>query len=335
MSRIRALALMLCPLSLPAQSVITRAGYSLPADVSVAPGQVITLFADGVGKSLTQRVRAPAGPWPTTLAGISVTLNQYTERLIPILEVRPVSTCMLGVLPDFKPPCAALAAITVQMPFDLVPLCILCGSPFVVPPARLFVSENGQTGAALDLNTLRDQFHILTACDVLIPSGQTPINLSGLPCPPMVTHADGTLVSGVQPALPGEPITAWAVGLGYTNLFAIANTGQPSTTPLPLARTPEIDYSFRPNALPVRPRPTVSPAIFPNPFAVYAGLAPGFVGLYQINFSVPPAPAGTQPCTLQARSLLGSNAIESNLTVSFGGEYSFDGAGICVAIAKP
>jgi uncharacterized protein (TIGR03437 family) len=59
-----------------------------------------------------------------------------------------------------------------------------------------------------------------------------------------------------------------------------------------------------------------------RPGPLYSGLVPGYVGLYQINFIVPPPPAGTQSC---------SGTVQSNLTVSVGGLASFDGAGICVA----
>src|ERR1700722_15623892 len=64
MSPIHVLTVILWSALLPAQNVITSAGYFSPAPVSVAPGQVITLFVDGVGKSLTQPVRAPSGLGP-------------------------------------------------------------------------------------------------------------------------------------------------------------------------------------------------------------------------------------------------------------------------------
>ncbi len=54
----------------------------------------------------------------------------------------------------------------------------------------------------------------------------------------------------------------------------------------------------------------------------YAGLTPGFAGLYQVNFIVPPPPADIPACI---------GTVQSNLTVSVGGQASFDGAGICVA----
>jgi len=322
------LAVTLGSTSLLAQNVITGAGYLSPAPVSVAPGQIITLFVDGVGKSVTQPVRASGGSWPTTLAGISVTLRQFNEQAVPILEVRRLSSCPTGRLPDSKPSCATLAAITVQIPYELVPLCPLCLTPVAFPPPWLYVTESNHTGSAFELNPLADQIHILTSCDVILSRfGDTPPrNTTGLPCPPMVTHPDGTLVFAGQPSQVGEHLTAWAVGLGATDPPAV--TGQPASNPLPIAAHLDFDFSFRVNALPLKPQPNS------NPVALYVGLSQGFVGLYQINFTTPSPPLGTPACTASGTFPPSANAVQSNLTVSFGDAFSFDGASICIAVSK-
>jgi uncharacterized protein (TIGR03437 family) len=326
MSPIHVLTVILWSALLPAQNVITSAGYFSPAPVSVAPGQVITLFVDGVGKSLTQPVRAPSGSWATTLAGISVTLRQFNEQAVPILEVRPMSTCPTGSLPDSKPSCATVAAVTVQIPYDLVPLCPLCLTPIAFPPPWLYVTEGNQTGMAFELNPLADQIHILTSCDVFLSRfvDPPPQNTTGLRCPPLVTHPDGSLVSASQPGQGGEQLTVWAVGLGGTDPPAV--TGQPASNPLPITANLDVDFSFRVNALPLKPQ-------F-NRMPVYAALTQGFVGLYQINFAAPVALPGTPACAPSGTLTSGANAVQSNLTVSFGGAFSFDGAGICIAVPK-
>ena len=329
------LILFLWPALLGAQNVITSAGYSSPVPASVAPGQVITLFVDGAAGSLTQPVRATAGS-ATTLGGISVFLRQFNgELVVPVIEVRPLSTCPSGSLPTSKPACASVAAVTVQIPYELIPLCPLCLRPISFPPPWLYVTVNGQPGAAFEVNPLADQIHILTSCDAILTKfgDPPPQNLTGLRCGPMVTHGNGSLVSASAPAQPGEPLTAWAVGLGYSDPPAV--TGQTVASPRPVTGRLEIDFSFRPNALPVKPQPTVRIQIFPDPFAVYAGLAQGFVGLYQINFTAPAAPQGTLPCAPLGNVAQNTNAVQSNLTVSFGGGYSFDGAGICAATSRP
>ena len=70
--------------------------------------------------------------------------------------------------------------------------------------------------------------------------------------------------------------------------------------------------------------------------SIYAGLAPGYVGLYQVNFTVPLGPQnGIAHCALPGSFAPGSNVPQSNLTVSIGGQFSFDGAGICVDTQIP
>ncbi len=316
-------------------NTVVGGGHAGPAPVSVAPGEILTFFVDGLGISLTQPMRAPSGPLPTTLAGINVTLRQATDTPVPIIEVRPVSTCPHTVTNGMIPViCGGLIAITVQIPYEAVALCPLCASPIPLLPTQLLVSVNGHTGVPFELNALADEVHIVTSCDVLEqPFGTPPpFNNTGLPCSPMVTHADGSLVSASAPAKIGETLTAWAFGLGQTSPAAI--TGQPAADGAPVAETFFLDFNYTVNALPIKPyigRPDVKP---PKP--IYAGLAPGFAGLYQINFTVPPQPAGGTPlCALPGTFGPGANAAQSNLTVSVGGAFSFDGAGICVATQIP
>jgi uncharacterized protein (TIGR03437 family) len=312
---------------------VVGAGYAAPAPISVAPGQIVTIFATGVGQSLTKPVQAAAATLPTTLAGISVTVHQISDKPAPLLEVRPVSTCPGGIIGG-QGTCATLAAITLQVPYEVMPLCPLCLTPAIAYfPTTLLVAENGKAATVISVNPYADQVHILTACDVFLqtPDYAPAPNYTGLPCAPMVTHSDGKLVTADHPAEIGEALTAWAVGLGQTD--PPATTGEPVRTPSATSQAFGIDFRFTPNALAVRPsnnrlgRPPAVP--------LFAGLAPGFVGLYQINFVVPPQDnQGTPHCS--TGSFPGFNdQIQSNLTVSIGGTYSFDGAGICVDTLLP
>jgi uncharacterized protein (TIGR03437 family) len=114
------------------------------------------------------------------------------------------------------------------------------------------------------------------------------------------------------------------VGLGQTS--PPLETGKIVKSPAPTVTTFTMDFNYRPNALATRPPP--AGADVPQP--LYAGATPGYVGLYQINFVVPPVPRGTPPCADIVDP--SANVVYSNLTVSVGGRYSFDGAGICVAV---
>src|SRR5579872_2144705 len=173
-------------------SAIIGAGYSVPAPISLAPGQVITVFAIGVGSTLTQPVFAGTDKLPTSLAGISVNLVGGTNLPAPILVVSPAPRC---------PNCPVMTAITIQVPYELK-----------LPPANggiffgvnLSVTENGVAGSRSIVLAWPVQIHILTTCDTVFGSW-FPTNDS---CPWEVTHADGTLVSNANPAMAGEELIA-------------------------------------------------------------------------------------------------------------------------------
>jgi uncharacterized protein (TIGR03437 family) len=81
--------------------------------------------------------------------------------------------------------------------------------------------------------------------------------------------ADFSLVSSSHPAKPGEYLVMYLVGMGATDPAVASGTQTPAS---PLAK--------------VTNQPTVTVASQPASVA-FAGLTPGFVGLYQINFQVP------------------------------------------------
>jgi len=186
----------------------------------------------------------------------------------------------------------------------------------------LFVSENGNAGALIDVTPVPQQIHILTACDSIFPGASGYRGFIGLPCQPYVTHADGSLVTAKAPAQVGEELVAYAVGLGATSP-AVA-TGQSAAAPAPITQPVALDFNYRLNALATEPQmPGIAPA--------FAGLTTGFPSLYQVNFTVPPPPVPGQfvPGCSETAS---PGTVASNLTVSLGGLASFDGAGICIAV---
>jgi len=299
------------------QSVIVS-GYTAPGPVSVAPGQIATFY-----------VQLPSGVSPNII-GVTLLQQGSTNTNVPLQSLRTVSECPGGTAVS-QAACASLLAVTVQIPYELVPYCPLCGRPVSATPPLLIVNQGGQPPAVIELNPLADEVHVLTACDVVLGAAPKP-NFTGLPCSPLVTHIDGTMVSASSPANVGETLTAWVLGLGQTN--PAASTGQPATIGAPAAETFNLDFNYSVNALATKPFQTSPDRILIHP--LYAGLAPGYVGLYQVNFTVPKGPQnGIAHCAPPGSFAPGSNVPQSNLTVSIGGQFSFDGAGICVNTQIP
>jgi uncharacterized protein (TIGR03437 family) len=291
-------------------STIIGAGYLFPAPINVAPGQIITVFAAGVGSALTRPVFAGTGNWPTSLAGISVTIQQGRDIPAPIFEVNPVPTCGS---------CGTMTAITIQVPYGLITACgvSLTVCPNVVVLTDLFVSENGVAGTLSELTPLPDQVHLLTVCDTVLPGGSGYAPGDRLPCQPEVAHADGMLVSEGRPAAVGEELVAYAAGLGATNPAVPA--GQSAAQPVPTVESFKLNFGT-PTVVGIAPNQPMTP--------LFTGLVPRYPGLYQINFIVPPLLSGALPCSSGGTPA----AVAANLTVSVVGSTSSDNAAICVSL---
>jgi uncharacterized protein (TIGR03437 family) len=286
----------------PPANTIVGLGYTYPP-VAVAPGQLITVFVAG-----------------NVAGNISAAVPGHSA---PVLETRPASNCPASTL------CSSVTAVTIQIPYEIEPSCVFTNPAcLVLVQAQLTVTANGVAGPPIELAPVADRIHILTACDTVLSSGNGTAPSTALPCSPMVTHPNGSMVTQGNPAQGGEVLIAYAAGLGLTT--PAVPTGMAAATATPTYETFVLDFNFRPNALATQPVslcscPASAPCPVPCPVLprpLYSGLTPGFAGLYQINFILPPPPVDTQAC---------SATVQSNLTVSVGGQNSFDGAGICVA----
>ncbi|MCC6394277.1 MAG: hypothetical protein IT167_27015 [Bryobacterales bacterium] len=133
--------------------------------------------------------------------------------------------------------------------------------PYEIDPgeAVVRVERDGQGGNRLGVT-------ILDRAPLIIQVGNNGV----------VVNPDGSLaIAGGRPARPGEAVTIYCVGLGRTN--PAASTGAAAPGAEPLAR--------------ISPAPRVS---FGNVFsglvsvdALYVGLTPSLVGLYQVNVILP------------------------------------------------
>lgn len=103
------------------------------------------------------------------------------------------------------------------------------------------------------------------------------LSISGDPgaAPAIVHSGSGALVSDASPAIPGEFLTVYAIGLGPVIGEIAAGQAAPASPPLSVQAEVEVRLG----------NVQIQPA--------FAGLSPGLAGLYQVNLVVPAgAPAG-------------------------------------------
>ncbi len=286
-----------------ATPVVLGTGNVNPFPAFVAPGQLLTLFVQTTDAA------------PLSTAAFSATYSNGTQ--MPVIQVVTLEeTCMDSSTPN----CADVVGVTVQVPFGIPVFCLACGNPAYA--GDITVSVNGYSAFTMSVEPLQDQVHFLTSCDLIVAGISSARTNGGLPCTPIVAHADGRPVSATIPATPGEEVVAYATGLGET--IPALTTGQIAAHSIPTVRTFGIDFNYRANALATKP---LTNAIAP----LFTGATQGFTGLYQVNFIIPPPPVNLPLCLSIASVPPGAIAVQSNLTVSIGSNFSFDGAGICVS----
>jgi len=143
--------------------------------------------------------------------------------------------------------------------------------------APLFYVSPGQIDAQIPFElTAGKQYQVIVSANGALTTPQ-PIQLT--PAVPAILqftsgavvaqHGDGTLITDAAPAVPGENIVIYLTGLGATDIPVASGAASPLD---PLARVVDTPVmTMNGNTIPVQ----------------FAGLTPGLVGLYQINFQVP------------------------------------------------
>jgi uncharacterized protein (TIGR03437 family) len=106
-------------------------------------------------------------------------------------------------------------------------------------------------------------------------------------------HLDFSLVNAASPAHPGESIMIYLVGMGATNPAVASGQVAPGSTP----------GSALASAM-VQPLVQVAGQ---NATVLYAGLTPGSVGLYQIDFTIPTGVAAGNPTIAVSQSTVNAN----------------------------
>ena len=238
--------------------------------IATAGTASVTVAGDGAASNAMPFAIAPLGP-STSSAGI---LNAASS--VPAIAPGTL-IAIYG---------SNLAATTAQ--FSAAPLPLLLGNTSVsingtsapllyvspgqvnaqvpyetkVGTAKLVVQSNGVPSPAVNFEVAA------TGPGVFTPQGSTHVLALNL--------ADGNLNAAQTPARPGQYVTAYLTGQGLVeNPPAITGDVAPSSPPFPTPVAPVV----------VKIGSQIA-------FVQFAGLAPGFVGLMQINVQIPDVPPG-------------------------------------------
>jgi uncharacterized protein (TIGR03437 family) len=233
---------------------LTAAGYPVPADMGpvivsgaavnaatnaagpVAPGSLVALY----GRNLATATATAAAPWPPTLAGAQVLVNNVAA---PIYY-------------------SSATQINFQIPWET--------------PAGTATIQSQVAG-------LRSE-----SISISVTSASPGIFA-------IVNNADGTVVSAANPASTGGYIILYVNGLGDV-------TNRPSTGAA--AAADPLSWTIE------KPSLTVGSL---NANVVFWGLAPGYVGLYQLNAQVPVLP--TSPASGVIVSVSGLSSPPVNISI--------------------
>jgi len=269
--------------------IIASAGYSSPAPLQAAPGQVVTMFVRDVPRSADGRLRSETAsglPLPVALGGIAVTIVQASGTLkAPIFAVRQESECQAAGVDEAS---CLLTAIQIQVPYDLDADISLSRLRRVIyaPLAQARIDVDGRSGRPFALQPLPDNAHVLTSCDASWDTS------AGKECQRSVYHADGRVADVNAPAKPGETVVVYAYGLGATSTNTVAGAAATSGAPVTdLLGAPRLAAALLKDFLNAS---SSSPRVFADsrtlgdviPIA-YAALMPGRVGVYQVNITLP------------------------------------------------
>ena len=127
--------------------------------------------------------------------------------------------------------------------------------------------------------------------------------INGGPYAIMVTPQNALTGIPSAPAHPGDVIVLYAIGLGPTNPVVVSGAASPSGPPASLNPAPQICFGA--------PNPLAPSSNCVDPF--FAGLTPGLVGLYQLNFTVPSTVPTGNDVQLFVRS---GNALSNVISVA-------------------
>ncbi len=259
------------PLTL--NSVVNGASF-LPGPI--APGTLVSLFAGGM------RVSDNLGLFPSTKhEGLSITFNLEAAPLFHVIA----SQNQINLLAPNDLPGTGTANVVLATHdglSEVLEVQLSEAAPGIFP---VQVPGSDRVFAAATLAN--------TAWLTIPDSVSTAL---GLPVDCEAAQVNPASYCG-RPAKPGEAIQVFATGLGRAT-----PGGDPAGDVLPSDQLPPSDSLYW-----TVMRPQVSIASLPAQL-IYAGLSPGFAGLYQVNVVVPEAAPAGDEVLLEIRMPNGSSA---------------------------
>jgi len=255
---------------------------------STAGSYIFTLqVTDAAATSARQAFNLAIKPFPTLADMPALNGASFQATLAPGSVVAVFGTELAG---------GPLSATAVPLPTDLngtsvlfngVPMPLFYVSGTQVNAQVPFDAPIGQAGIAIRRGSLSSAVRPVTVAAV--SPGIFTVNQSGAGAGLIVHAGNFSQVSPASPARAGEYLSIFCTGLGA--LQHPVPTGDVPPLPVPqVTAAPEVTIGGVPAVV------------------TFAGVAPGFVGLYQVNVQVAPGtPSGSeQPLQIRMNSLPGN-----------------------------
>jgi uncharacterized protein (TIGR03437 family) len=243
----------------------TIAGRTMAVNAAANVAYVLTTS----GLSIISLTTVPAGAKPLPNQKGTVNLGSYQTAIAPNSLIS-IFGQNLG---------ASAVASSTPLPTILGGTCVTLNN--VALP--LFMSSPGQINAQIPPGTAAGSYPLVvrsianqaeSASQQVAITKYAPAALVDANGQLLLFHADGSYVNKNNPANRDEPLVMYAVGLGATTGGSVT-AGNPSPTS-PLAVSPTAAVYFGDPSW-------VQAAIIVD----FAGLAPGMIGIYQLNLRVP------------------------------------------------
>ena len=240
-------------------------GRTMAVDSTGAAAYMISVS----GLSIIPLTTVPTAQKPVVSRGGAVNLASY-QSAVAVNGLLSIFGSNLG---------SSAQAATVPLPTTLGGTCVTLNNV----PLPLFLMSSGQINAQIPPNLAAGTYPlVIHSIANLVASTSQNITVSKVAPAVFVDgagnallyHADGSQVTTNHPATRDEPLTMYATGLGATTGGTVT-TGMPSPSS-PLAVVSGVQVFFG--------NPSYTQAAI---IVDWAGLAPGLIGVYQLNLQIP------------------------------------------------